>query len=65
MDGSHKMDESWTSMKILYDNQKLTNNLDENFDKLKCMDGINAKTIMLDENHIYMDASYQKDEIFG
>jgi hypothetical protein len=29
------------------------------------MDGINAKTIMLDENHIYMDASYQKDEIFG
>jgi hypothetical protein len=43
----------------------LTNNLDENFDKLKCMDGINAKTIMLDENHIYMDASYQKDEIFG
>jgi len=64
MDGSHKMDESWTSMKILDDNYKLTNNLDEIFDRLKCMDGTNSKIIMLDENHIYMDESYKKDEIF-
>jgi hypothetical protein len=27
------------------------------------MDGINPKTIMTDENHIYMDESYKKDEI--
>jgi len=27
------------------------------------MDGINSKTIMIDENHIYMDESYKKDEI--
>jgi hypothetical protein len=27
------------------------------------MDGINSKTIMTDENHIYMDESYKKDEI--
>jgi hypothetical protein len=26
---------------------------------LKCMDGTNSKTVVLDENHIYMD------EIFG
>jgi len=29
------------------------------------MDGINSKTIMSNENHIYMDDSYKKDEIFG
>jgi hypothetical protein len=51
-------------MKILDDNYKLTNNLDEIFDRLKCMDGTNSKIIMLDENHIYMDESYKKDEIF-
>jgi len=28
------------------------------------MDGINSKIVMLDENHIYMDESYN-DEIFG
>jgi hypothetical protein len=33
------------------------NNLDETFDKLKCMDGTNSKTIMMNENHIYMDES--------
>jgi hypothetical protein len=52
-------------MNFLDDNYKLMNYLDENFDKLKCMDGINSKTIMLDENHIYIDESYKKDEIFG
>jgi hypothetical protein len=39
------------------------NYLDEKFDRLKCMDGTNSKTIMLDENHIYMDESYPKNEI--
>jgi hypothetical protein len=39
------------------------NYLDEKIDRLKCMDGTNSKTIMLDENHIYMDESYQKNEI--
>jgi hypothetical protein len=29
------------------------------------MDGTNSKTIMSDENHIYMDESLKKDEIFG
>jgi hypothetical protein len=29
------------------------------------MDGINSKKIILNENHIYMDKSYKKDEIFG
>jgi hypothetical protein len=51
-------------MNFLDDNYKLTNNLDENFDRLKCMDGTNSKTIMLDENRIYMDESYKNDEIF-
>ncbi len=45
---------------FLDDNYKLTNNLDETFDNLKCMDGINFKTIMMDENHIYMDESYKR-----
>jgi hypothetical protein len=26
--------------------------LDETFDKLKCMDGINSKIVMIDKNHI-------------
>jgi hypothetical protein len=38
--------------------------LDEKLDNLKCMDETNSKTIMLDENHMYMEESYQKDEIF-
>ncbi len=41
------------------------NYFDEIFDRLKCMDGTNSKTIMPNENHIYMDESYKKDEIFG
>ncbi len=41
------------------------NNLDETFDRLKCMDGTNSKTVMMNENNIYMDVSYNKDEIFG
>ncbi len=65
MDGSHKMDESWTSMNFLDDNYKLMKNLDAKFDGLKCMDGTNSRTIMLDENHTYMDENYKKDEIFG
>jgi hypothetical protein len=52
-------------MKLLDDNYKLTNNLDEKIDMLKCMDGINSKTIVSNENHIYMDDNYKKDEIFG
>jgi hypothetical protein len=47
-------------MNYLDDNYKLINNLYENFHKLKCMDGINSKTIMPDENHIYMDENYKK-----
>jgi hypothetical protein len=47
-------------MDFLDNNYKLTNYLDEKFDMLKCMDGINSKTIMLDENHIYMDESYKR-----
>jgi len=39
--------------------------LDETFDRLKCMDGTNFKKITMNENHIYMDESYKKDEIFG
>jgi hypothetical protein len=39
--------------------------LDETFDRLKCMDGINSNKIMTNENHIYMDENYKKDEIFG
>jgi hypothetical protein len=33
-------------MNFLDDNYKLTNNLDENFIKLKCMDGTNSKIVM-------------------
>jgi len=51
-------------MNFLDDNYKLTNNLDENFDKLKCMEGTNSKTIVPNENHIYMDESYKMDEIW-
>jgi len=40
-------------------------NLDENLDRLKCMDGTNPNIILPNENRIYMDESYQKDEIFG
>jgi hypothetical protein len=39
--------------------------LDENFDKLKCMDEINSKMVMSNGNHTYMDESYKKHEIFG
>jgi hypothetical protein len=49
---------------FLDDNYKLTNNLDETFDRMKCMDGTNSKTIMTNENHIYMHESYKNDEIF-
>jgi hypothetical protein len=41
------------------------NFLDGKFDKLKCMDEINSKTFMLDENHMYMDENYIMDEICG
>ncbi len=58
------LDENWTSMNFLDDNYKLMNYLEEKF-KLKCMGGTNSKIVMLNENHIYMDESYQKDEIFG
>jgi hypothetical protein len=34
---------------FLDDNYKPTNNLDENFDRLKCMDGINSKIVMPNE----------------
>jgi hypothetical protein len=29
------------------------------------MDEINFKTVMPNENHMYMDESYKMDEIFG
>jgi hypothetical protein len=51
-------------MHFLDDNYKL-NNLDETFNKLICMDGTNSKIVMTNENHISMDESYKKDEIFG
>jgi len=61
-------------MKFLDDKCKYTNCLDEKFNRVKCMnekfdrvksmDEINSKTIMLNENHIYMDESYKIDEIF-
>jgi hypothetical protein len=41
------------------------NCLDERFIMLKCMDEINSKIVMSDENHMYMDDSYKKHEIFG
>ncbi len=31
---------------------------------LKCMDETNSKTIMPNENHMYMDKIYKMDEIF-
>jgi hypothetical protein len=69
MDESHKMDEhfGWklNINEVLDDKYKLMNNLDENFDRLKWMDGTNSKIVMLNENHIYMDENYKKDEIFG
>jgi hypothetical protein len=40
---------------FLDDNYKLANYLDENFDKLKCIDGTDFKIVMPNENHIYMD----------
>jgi hypothetical protein len=40
---------------IFDDKCKYTNCLDERFDRLKCMVEINSKTIMLNENHMYMD----------
>jgi hypothetical protein len=52
-------------MNFLDDNYKLMKNLDAKFDGLKCMDGTNSRTIMLDENHTYMGENYKKDEIFG
>jgi len=52
-------------MIFLDDSYKLTNNLDGKFNRLKCMDGINSKTVMPDENHIHMDVRYKKEEIFG
>jgi hypothetical protein len=41
------------------------NFLEEKFIMLKCMDEINSKKVMLDENHMYMDDNYKKHEIFG
>ncbi len=58
------LDESW-SMNFLDDNYKLTNNLDEKFDRVKCMDGTDSKIVMSNENHVYMDEICKKDEIFG
>jgi hypothetical protein len=36
------------------------NCLDERFIRLKCMDEIKYKRVMPNENHMYMDDSYQK-----
>jgi hypothetical protein len=52
-------------MNFLDDNYKLMNNLDEIFYTLKCIDGINSKIVMPNENHIKMDESYKNDSIFG
>ncbi len=46
-------------MNFLDDNYKQTIFLGERFNKLKCMDDINSKTVMWDENHMYMDESYK------
>jgi hypothetical protein len=58
------LDGSWTSMNLLDGNYKLTNNLDETFDSLKCMDGTNSKTIMSYENRIYMDENDKRWNIW-
>jgi len=47
------------------ESKKRMKSLDERFVKLKYMDEISFKTIMLDENHMYMNDSYKKHEIFG
>jgi hypothetical protein len=39
--------------------------LDERSDKLKCMDEINFKIVIPNENHIYTNESYKMAEIFG
>jgi hypothetical protein len=41
------------------------NCLDERFIRLKCMDEINSKRVMSDENHMYIEDIYKKHEIFG
>jgi hypothetical protein len=51
-------------MNLLDGNYKLTNNLDETFDRLKCMDGTNSKTIMSYENRIYMDENDKRWNIW-
>jgi hypothetical protein len=38
-------------MNFLDDNYKLTNNLDEPFDRLKCMDGTNSKRMKCLDKH--------------
>jgi hypothetical protein len=42
------------------ESKKRMKSLDERFVKLKYMDEISFKTIMLDENHMYMNDSYKK-----
>ncbi len=59
------LDENETSMNFLDDNYTQINYLDERFVRLKCMDEINSKIIMLGENHMYINDSYKKHEIFG
>jgi hypothetical protein len=39
--------------------------MDEIFKWIKCLDETSSKIVMLDENHMYMDESYKKHEIFG
>ncbi len=68
MDESHRMDEKigWKlNINNFLDDIYKMNNLDETFDRLKCMDGINSNKIMTNENHIYMDENYKKYEVFG
>jgi hypothetical protein len=38
------------------------NFLDDNCKYTNCLDEINSKTIMPNENHMYMDESYKMDE---
>jgi hypothetical protein len=51
-----KIEHQWTFWMIITSSQIV---LDERFNKLKCMDEINSKIVMWDENHMYMDESYK------
>jgi hypothetical protein len=44
--------------------KKWMKGLDERCIMFKCLDEMNSKIVMLDENHVYMGDNYKKHEIF-